>query len=312
MTFWNLWLHQISKCQIARPPRRTRRSRHSALESLEARVLPAGVTWSLSGTTLTVNGTAATDDIKVRVTATKVEILDAGVIKPTGFLASKVTQVKVSALAGNDIVTIDATLGTISTQIDGGLGNDTLQGAAGNDTLIGGVGLDILRGGAGIDTLSGGASTTVADGAADQLFGEAGGDNLFFDSFDTVNGGADKDLARAVNDSLAVNINLATSELETLYGSSQNDSLNAATASFAVTIYGLAGNDVITGGTVADFLYGGLGSDTVSGGAGNDNIYGGDTSAAADGVADTLRVMRAATPSSLIRSTSWQGEPTEI
>lgn len=290
MAFWNLWLQQINnKCRFAGFPRRARRSRHSALEPLEARVLPAGVTWSLAGTTLTVNGTAANDNIKIRVTATKIELLDAGVIKPTGFLASKVTQVKVNALAGNDVVTIDATLGTISTQIDGGLGNDTLFGAAGNDTLIGGVGLDILRGGAGIDTLSGGASTTVADGAPDQLFGDAGGDTLYFDSFDTVNGGPDKDLARAASDSLAVNINLATSELETVYGSSRNDTLNAATATFAVTVFGLAGNDVITGGTVADFLHGGLGSDTVSGGSGNDNIYGGDTSAAADGAADTLR-----------------------
>lgn len=289
MAFWILCVHQLVKSSLVRPPRRKRVPRSSALEPLEARVLPAGVTWSLAGSTLTVNGTAANDNIKIRVTATKIEVVDAGVIKATGFLASKVTQVKVNALGGNDVVTIDATLGTISTQIDGGLGNDTLQGAAGNDTLIGGVGLDILRGGAGIDTLSGGASTTVADGAPDQLFGDAGGDTLYFDSFDTVNGGADKDLARAVNDSLSVNINLATSELETVYGSSQNDTLNAATATFAVTIFGLAGNDAITGGTVADFLYGGLGSDTVSGGSGNDNVYGGDTSAAADGAADTLR-----------------------
>jgi VCBS repeat-containing protein len=40
-------------------------------------------------------------------------------------------------------------------------------------------------------------------------------------------------------------------------------------------IYGLDGNDVITGSDQADWLFGGAGNDTLNGGAGNDRLFGG-------------------------------------
>ena len=54
MSFWNLCVGQIAKnVRFSGPVRRKRVPRSRSLEPLEARVLPAGVTWSLSGSTLT-------------------------------------------------------------------------------------------------------------------------------------------------------------------------------------------------------------------------------------------------------------------
>jgi len=53
-------------------------------------------------------------------------------------------------------------------------------------------------------------------------------------------------------------------------GTAAADTLNGAGASAAVTLRGLAGNDVLSGGSAADLLDGGAGNDQMSGGAGDD------------------------------------------
>jgi hypothetical protein len=70
----------------------------------------------------------------------------------------------------------------LNSEINGGLGNDTLLGGAGNDTIIGGLGNDILNGGAGDDILNGGPGDDI-------LTGGSGKDTFLWNSGDT---GADQ------------------------------------------------------------------------------------------------------------------------
>src|SRR5690606_22648548 len=51
--------------------------------------------------------------------------------------------------------------------------------------------------------------------------------------------------------------------------------LNQSAATQSVQIYGLDGDDTITGSDYADIIRGGEGDDTINGGAGNDIIIGG-------------------------------------
>jgi Ca2+-binding RTX toxin-like protein len=101
------------------------------------------------------------------------------------FLSSKVTDVQVAALAGNDVVN-STTTGRQRLVIDGGAGNDVLtasgratlrggtgndrlvagaaswmEGNAGNDTLIGSVQVDSLFGGEGDDVLDAGSTNSI-------------------------------------------------------------------------------------------------------------------------------------------------------
>jgi serralysin len=57
---------------------------------------------------------------------------------------------------------------------------------------------------------------------------------------------------------------------QTIAGSAGNDHLNSATGAIVLTLQGLAGNDVLTGGAGNETLDGGAGEDVMSGGAGND------------------------------------------
>ncbi|MFM9116404.1 MAG: S8 family serine peptidase [Planctomycetota bacterium] len=55
-------------------------------------------------------------------------------------------------------------------------------------------------------------------------------------------------------------------------GREGNDTINASTATLPVFVLGGAGNDTITGSTVADFLDGGAGDNVLNGGDGNDML----------------------------------------
>ena len=75
-------------------------------------------------------------------------------------------------------------------RIDGGRGNDTLNGGAGNDLLIGMGGIDTLDGGDGIDELRGGSANDVLSGGNGNDILVGGGDN------DLLTGGAGADVFR--------------------------------------------------------------------------------------------------------------------
>lgn len=195
--------------------------------------------------------------------------------------------------------------------IVGTAGNDTLEGTAGNDTLRGANGDDTLIGGDGDDRLEAGGNT----GAGDLLQGGSGADTLI-DSYwnatlqggddadlisvgygdatvDGGEGGNDQDTLSFADANDAVSISYSGNEAGTYADSdgddgtftgiehveltSRNDTLDASQTTEGMTLEGLGGDDVLTGGTGNDTIAGGDGSDTLrGGGAGSDTIIGGD------------------------------------
>ena len=171
--------------------------------------------------------------------------------------------------SGNDVL-IGAS--TVSSQLEGGVGNDTLTGGSSADTLIGGTGTDILTGGTGADTFS------VATGATDTItdLGLGGSDILTVASGATANatisaawtattGTVNNGTVNITSNGFAVNL----SAIATGNGFTVTDT-GAAT-----TLTGSSGNDSLNGGSNADTLIGGLGNDVLNGNAGADSMYGG-------------------------------------
>ena len=165
--------------------------------------------------------------------------------------------------AGNDTITGTDLANVIQTNG----GDDSINAAGGNDTLDGGDGTDVLTGGAGSDVLIGGLG-------ADQLSGGDDADYLRIDAADTsVNGGAGFDSAFVMT-AAAVTLNMGTASIEWVQGNAGADSFNAASQTGAVYIYGMGGNDTVTGSAFGDYLDGGDGTDTLAGGDGADLILG--------------------------------------
>ena len=67
----------------------------------------------------------------------------------------------------------------------------------------------------------------------------------------------------------------ALTKASTVKGGAGNDVINMAAATAAVVLSGNAGNDTLTGGTVADTINGGEGNDIITGNGGADNLTGG-------------------------------------
>ncbi|PZQ44771.1 MAG: hypothetical protein DI551_09420, partial [Micavibrio aeruginosavorus] len=183
-------------------------------------------------------------------------------------------------------------------------GNDTLYGSYGHDTLDGGDGNDTLRGDIGDDTLIGGAGndTYIYTQGIDTIKDDSGNDVIVFDSAYSASqitmgyspDSAD-DLYIYIGGQLAVRIEdyaAGTGAVETLRfsgdpdialssvvavmnGTSGNDSLIASDTGYMLDdrIYGLAGNDVLSGGLGNDYLVGGQGDDAYYIQAGVDSIF---------------------------------------
>ena len=162
----------------------------------------------------------------------------------------------------------DALVGTSGADVLFGFGgNDAILGLAGDDLISGGTGNDDLDGGQGSDVLAG-------DSGADRLFGGDAADYLLIDSADTaIDGGAGFDSA-FVQDSAAVTLDMGASSIEWALGSDGADTFNAASQTSAVYIYGLGGDDTLTGSAFGDYIDGGDGIDTLAGGNGDDLLVG--------------------------------------
>ncbi|WP_448208230.1 cadherin-like domain-containing protein [Azospirillum sp. sgz302134] len=146
--------------------------------------------------------------------------------------------------------------------------SSTITGTTGADYLSGTSGSDLLSGGAGNDTLVGGAG-------ADTLLGGDGNDSLYIDADDAViDGGAGFDTA-FVQGSAGVNLMLAATAIERVYGGSGADTVSGVGATGTVEINAGGGDDLITGGAFNDSLRGDAGNDWVEGGDGNDWLEGG-------------------------------------
>ena len=207
------------------------------------------------------------------------------------------------AFSGNDSITG----GTSNDYLPGYAGNDTLTGLGGNDTLAGGPGADSLDGGLGFDTadystsasgiqaylssglgagaggdaagdlytsIEGVIGSNFADvlvgvaGVANTLSGGDGDDVIYGEGLDTVAGGNGNDVFFGGQGG-ALHLNLATTNLETVWGSVVADTLDGASSSSNLVLIGQGGADTFLGGSGNDFFYFDQ-LDSVAGGAGND------------------------------------------
>jgi Ca2+-binding RTX toxin-like protein len=154
---------------------------------------------AVSGTTLTVNGTAGADTIVVSGGGSAGVSVSIGGKALTGSPFRGVAKVVVNAGGGNDRVDFSGL--TVNGTANGGAGNDVLIGSAGDDVLNGDGGDDVIGGGAGNDHLAGGdgADHLTGGGGVDALAGGSGDDVL--DALDgisdaNISGGGGSDVFR--------------------------------------------------------------------------------------------------------------------
>jgi Ca2+-binding RTX toxin-like protein len=192
-----------------------------------------------------------------------------------------------------------------SQRIEGGAGNDTIFGGGGNDSLFGQSGADSVRGGNGLDTyyyvLGDGADTIVDQGVTGEsdsiritgvnstqaTYTRTGTTDDVRISFlnnttDSIllsrglegNTGNSIETVVFINDNVIRSADWVRTTVLTASQTTGNDTIKAFTG-VAATINGGAGNDSLTGDSLADSLNGDAGNDTIKGEAGNDSMRGG-------------------------------------
>ncbi|MBD2438568.1 calcium-binding protein, partial [Nostoc sp. FACHB-110] len=137
-------------------------------------------------------------------------------------------------------------------------GVDTINGGDGDDSIYVVNSVDQVDGGTGVDVLD--IDTTSITSNVTILYTSASTGGTISDGITT----------RTIK-------NIEDARIDTGIG---NDTINLSALASEVTVYGGAGNDVITGTNVddsffGDYLYGEAGNDTLNGGAGDDVLYGG-------------------------------------
>ncbi|MCF2870252.1 Hint domain-containing protein [Octadecabacter sp. G9-8] len=165
-----------------------------------------------------------------------------------------------------------------------GGGNDTFFGGGGNDEIWAGNDDDTLFGGTGNDTLNGEDGSDIIqigdnDGTDIVVGGEDTGDNDVLE-LDEDGSGQGVTVTYTGDEAGTYDFDGTTgegtfSEIETLDGTSEDDTVNAGADTGGVTILGNEGDDSIAGGSGDDDIFGGADNDTLSGGAGADTISGG-------------------------------------
>jgi Ca2+-binding RTX toxin-like protein len=151
----------------------------------------------------------------------------------------------------------------LENHVQGNALDNNLQGLGGDDTLFGGAGNDVLDGGAGDDKLYG-------DQGADEMRGGAGDDYYVVDEgLDTVieaaGGGTDTVFSRVdyVLGSNLENLILGADSGDKLAGTGNALNNNISSSGDEDNhLFGLAGNDTLSGGNGDDVLEGGVGNDT--------------------------------------------------
>ncbi|HET6509600.1 MAG TPA: hypothetical protein VFG42_22575 [Baekduia sp.] len=166
-------------------------------------------------------------------------------------------------------------------EIDGLDGDDEIDGGPGNDRLSGGAGADILRGGEGDDTIS---SDPMEHDSPDVIDGGPGRDTIV----DWMRGDpATEQLVTVTLDGVADDgfpgegDNVINMEVVESYGSLRfigtdgDDVASASEVGNRAELFGKGGNDQLKGTDRDDVIDGGPGDDTITGGYGNDTIVGG-------------------------------------
>ena len=187
------------------------------------------------------------------------------------FALADVNMIMVTGAAGDDVIFAQSI--SVSMNIDGGSGNDTIVGGTADDTLTGGDGNDTISGRAGNDMIMGGGGNDrlMGQDGDDQLQGGTGEDRLFgHDGNDLMNGNEDNDLFYGGAGDDTIN---GDAGADRAFGGAGNDTINGGADDDRLT--GDSGNDTIRGGLGADILLGGADDDTLEGGDGNDIVVGG-------------------------------------
>jgi hypothetical protein len=222
-------------------------SQHGWLTYVAAKGEANNLTFSRSGTTLTVTDSGATITPGNKCTrVTDHQVTCNGTINYVGAGTDDM----------NDTITVN---GSIPSWVDAGSGNDVLKGGSASDWLFGNTGDDTLDGGLGADLLSGGDGNDVADYSSRT--------NAVTITLD----GQPGDGETGEKDNVS-------SSIESVTTGSGNDSITGST--LANTLSGGPGNDTISGAGGDDTLDGGPGQDSLDGGDGNDRL------ASRDGVLD--------------------------
>jgi Ca2+-binding RTX toxin-like protein len=197
--------------------------------------------------------------------------------------------VVVGVAGGGDVQTgsADNDILDFSTATD----NLTLAGLEGDDTIIGGSGDDLVlwSAGNGNDTIDGGEGWDhVLLNLDPNSFSEVG---ISAENGKIMVTGADFQLSldgvedvsiRAGDNGSVIRVGDLTStdiaeETVFLYGGAGDDTLDAfSNPKSRTVIYGMDGDDELTGGVNSDRLYGGDGDDLLDGGLKNDTLDGGD------------------------------------
>ncbi|MBV1863161.1 MAG: M10 family metallopeptidase C-terminal domain-containing protein [Rhodobacteraceae bacterium] len=165
--------------------------------------------------------------------------------------------------AGNDSVTGNSSANALT----GGSGSDTLVGRGGDDTLIGGGGNDTLYGNGGADHFSG--------GAGDDVLYLGAGDVLKDGTVPRDIGGSGYDTAILATGFTFNPSNWSRYGIESVFGSSANDTIRGRNNGVDYHFDGGDGNDTLLTAGGDDTLVGGAGNDTLNGGAGADHLTGG-------------------------------------
>lgn len=164
-------------------------------------------------------------------------------------------------LAANTVSGGDADGDTISLfeNVIGSDNNDVITGSTAANVITGGAGDDTMDGGGGNDTFRIGLYSGV-----DAIIGGSGTDTVLF---------TENDAVLALSSLATVEIfNASGITNATITGNELNNTLNfgSATMTNIAGIFGLDGNDIITGSAGNDVIIGGSGNDTLNGGNGND------------------------------------------
>jgi Ca2+-binding RTX toxin-like protein len=213
---------------------RDRNRTGTTFESLEDRRLCSA---TLVGGTVRVQGTDTAETVTVsefvsnselslgvrflRVSETIKRPFLPDITRTTDFVKSGVTRLRINSFGGNDVITLNTTVGA---DVFAGGGSDVINGGAGNDNLNGDLaivqgfdgeelgpqlfgtpGNDIINGNSGNDILRGGPADDRLDGGFgfDAMFGEAGNDRIFARDGvlgETVDGGSGFDNAQVDED----------------------------------------------------------------------------------------------------------------
>ncbi|MEO1525594.1 MAG: dockerin type I domain-containing protein [Planctomycetota bacterium] len=203
----------------------------------------------------------------------------------------EVTKIVAAAGSGDDTIVMATSINVV-TELDGGIGQNTLVGGVnvdfinggpgddwidgrdGDDVITTGGGENIVYGGGGDDEITGGSERDVISGGGDEdtidglggndvLRGDGGGDDIVGGpGSDFIDGGEGDDVLDGGDDD------------DTIQGGDDNDEIEGDDGEDYLV--GGDGDDTIFGGALSDRIFGESGDDTIDGNSGNDFLFGGD------------------------------------